>query len=247
MVSQEPEVDPDTSDEPSTPLNEVATKPEGDDENNTPSEGGKDAVQSDGDKKGEDNPSNAEDGWQAIFSPEGARANAWYFWNAKTNETTWENPKESKKSEAESASSTTDPSTSSVQPPLPTEPSTSSEGLPPIDPDLAWLDPSAARGSSSTTGAQSARFNARTGRFQVDPKFTPDRISDYQRSHRQQEAYYDVKGWEQQLEGKGLKRAGEETEDAEGSRKRPSSKQVEKFKQQKQEKKKKKLTSWLAN
>jgi hypothetical protein len=78
-----------------------------------------------------------------------------------------------------------------------------------------------------------------------------------------------VKGWEQQLEGKGLKRAGEDAEDAEGSRKRPSSKQVEKFKQQKQvrsrlisarfswmltevscslqEKKKKKLTSWLAN
>lgn len=78
-----------------------------------------------------------------------------------------------------------------------------------------------------------------------------------------------MKGWEQQLEGKGLKRAGDE--EAEGSRKRPSSRQVEKFKQQKQaspfrtsskrifstdlgfrverfqEKKKKKLTSWLAN
>ncbi|GAA5841322.1 hypothetical protein JCM3766R1_005028 [Sporobolomyces carnicolor] len=186
----------------------------------------------------------AAEAWQAVFSPE---ANAWYFWNAKTNQTTWENPRDAASSssgDAAAGTSTSETSSSSAtaQPPLPSEPAATGE-LPPIDPDLAWLDPSAARGSS--TNAQAARFNARTGRFQVDPKFTPDRISDYQRSHRQQEAYYDVKGWEQQLEGKGLKRAGDE--EAEGSRKRPSSRQVEKFKQQKQEKKKKKLTSWLAN
>ncbi|GAA5913805.1 WW domain-containing protein [Sporobolomyces salmoneus] len=189
---------------------------------------------------------NEEDPWQAVFSPE---ANAWYFWNSKTNQTTWENPRQTSSTSSSSAdpSTSNEPSTASTsQPPLPSEPS---DAPPPIDPELAWLDPSAARasGSGSSMATQAARFNARTGRFQVDPKFTPDRISDYQRSHRQQEAYYDVKGWEQQLEGKGLKRTGEdETGEAEGARKRPSSKQVEKFKQQKQEKKKKKLTSWLA-
>ncbi|GAA5988363.1 hypothetical protein JCM5350_004414 [Sporobolomyces pararoseus] len=249
MASQEPEVDPGSSEKPSTPSNEVSSNPEQDDDNNAASERDEDTRKTEEDEKEAESPSNAGDGWQAVFSPE---ANAWYFWNSKTNETTWENPKQSKKAQAESASTsvpTTEPSTSSApQPPLPSEEPTTSDGLPPIDPDLAWLDPSAAaRGGSSTTSAQSARFNARTGRFQVDSKLTPDRISDYQRSHRQQEAYYDVKGWEQQLEGKGLKRGGDESENAEGSRKRPSSKQVEKFKQQKQEKKKKKLTSWLAN
>ncbi|GAA5940485.1 WW domain-containing protein [Sporobolomyces koalae] len=191
-------------------------------------------------------PSSEPDPWQAVFSPE---ANGWYFWNSKTNETTWTNPR--------------DPTTASTpstapHPPLPTEeptdsqqPPESSNALPPIDPDLAWLDPAAAaRGSSSSTAAQTARFNARTGRFQVENHhLTPDRISDYQRSNRQQEAYYDVKGWEQQLDGKGLKRSATDSNalDASETRKRPSSKQVEKFKQQKQDKKKKKLTSWLAN
>lgn len=38
---------------------------------------------------------------------------------------------------------------------------------------------------------------------------TPDRISEYKRGERQQEAYYDTKGWMDSLEGKGLKRSGE--------------------------------------
>lgn len=217
MASQEPEVDPGSSEKPSTPSNEVSSNPEQDDDNNAASERDEDTRKTEEDEKEAESPSNAGDGWQAVFSPElvysswsskfcastgltnvfeETRANAWYFWNSKTNETTWENPKQSKKAQAESASTsvpTTEPATSSApQPPLPSEEPTTSDGLPPIDPDLAWLDPSA-RGSSSTTSAQSARFNARTGRFQVDPKFTPDRISDYQRSHRQQEAYYDGK------------------------------------------------------
>ncbi|GAA6016225.1 hypothetical protein JCM11491_003774 [Sporobolomyces phaffii] len=177
--------------------------------------------------------------WQAVFSPE---ANAWYFWNSKTNETTWSNPREA----ASSSSAAVEPPPVIGAASSPAEDPASASSLPPIDPELAWLDPSASRGGGvGATGSQAARFNARTGRFQVDQKLTPDRISDYQRGHRQQEAYYDVKGWEQQLEGKGIKRAGEET-DEDGARKRPSAKQVEKFKQQKQEKKKKKLTSWLA-
>lgn len=57
-----------------------------------------------------------------------------------------------------------------------------------------------------------------------------------------------VQGWEQQLAGRGLKRAGAgepAQDDAEGAKRRPSAKQVDKFRQQKEEKKRKKLTSWL--
>jgi len=148
-----------------------------------------------------------------------------------TNETTWTNPKEKNPQADQSVGSTNADETAPTTTALNEGPR---DALPPIDPDLAWLDPTAARATASGSGAgtQAARFNARTGRFQVDPKFTPDRISDYQRSHRQQEAYYDVKGWEQQLEGKGLKRAAEDSE--EGNPKRTTAKQVERFRKQKE-------------
>lgn len=85
----------------------------------------------------------------------------------------------------------------------------------------------------------------------------PDRISEFQRGQRQQEAFYDgasamgselperngaerltpcsrcsVQGWEQSLAGKGLKRGAED--ESTGERKRPSAKQIEKFKQAKE-------------
>lgn len=105
--------------------------------------------------------------------------------DAKTNETTWSNPRQSTSAEAgPSAPTEAEPSDSRAAE-LPTE-----GGLPPIDPDLAWLDPAAARRSAGQV-TQTARFNARTGRFQADPAMNPDRISDFKRGQRQQEAFYD--------------------------------------------------------
>ena len=157
-------------------------------------------------------------------------------------------------------------------------------GLPPIDPDLAWLDPSAARAGAERPVTQTARFNARTGRFQADPSLNPDRISEFQRGQRQQEAYYDgaqslqtrccpcldsnplssVRGWESTLAGQGLKRSDDSA--PEGERKRPSAKELERFRQAKevdkfsfrhsaavrshdflQNKKRRKVASWLAS
>ncbi|GAA5934638.1 hypothetical protein JCM1841_001790 [Sporobolomyces salmonicolor] len=187
--------------------------------------------------------------WQAVFSPE---ANAWYFWNSETGQTTWENPLESSSTPTVPAPATDSAtaaasaaSTSEAAPaPAPADPT----ALPPIDPELAWLDPSAAARTSST-GAQLARFNARTGRFQVDPSMNPDRISDFQRSNRQQEAYFDVTGWQTQLQGQGIKRSAEggDGEGGSATKKRPSSKQIEQFRKSKEEKKRKKLTSWLGS
>ncbi|BGP18124.1 hypothetical protein JCM10213_004225 [Rhodosporidiobolus nylandii] len=186
----------------------------------------------------EEEPAKA-DAWQAVFS---AEANAWYFWNAETNETTWSNPREASASE-----------TTSAPPAEPEASPTAPDTLPEIDPELAWLDPAAAaRGGKSGGGAggltQAARFNARTGRFQADPAMNPDRISDFQRGQRQQEAYYDVAGWEQSLEGKGIKRAGVgSAAGEEGSKKRPSSKEIERFRKNKEDKKRKKLATWLGS
>lgn len=128
------------------------------------------------------------------------RSNAYYFWNAKTNTTTWDNPLET-------------PVASTSAAPLPDE--EAPPPLPPsgpdyggIDPDLAYLDPSLSRSTaaSSATPYFQARFNSRTGRFQGDPTMNPDRISEFKRGERQQEAYYDVSSWQSSLDGKGIKR-----------------------------------------
>ncbi|GAA5919635.1 hypothetical protein JCM6882_006884 [Rhodosporidiobolus microsporus] len=179
-----------------------------------------------------------EDSWQAVFSPE---ANAWYFWNAETQETTWTNPRalaEEPAAQPEAGPSSAATSSKDVVP---------ESGLPGIDPDLAWLDPSAAvRGGKGAGGlTQTARFNARTGRFQGDPALNPDRISDFQRGHRQQEAYFDVEGWETSLNGQGLKRKVEASDDS--AKKRPTTKQVDQFRRAKEDKKRKKLARWLGS
>ncbi|GAA5977444.1 hypothetical protein JCM10908_004981 [Rhodotorula pacifica] len=180
------------------------------------------------------------DEWQAVFS---AEANAWYFWNASTNETTWSNPRQS------TSSLGSDANGGSARMPAATGTAATQghegEGIiPPIDPDLAWLDPNLARAGAGRPITQSARFNARTGRFQADPSLKPDRISEFQRGQRQQEAYYDVRGWENALGGQGIGRAdGTSTEQ---ERKRPSAKELERFRQAKEDKKRRKVSSWLA-
>jgi hypothetical protein len=153
------------------------------------------------------------DDWTAVWS---AEANAYYFWNAKSNETTWENPLLAPAA-----------STSTLPTPAPaTDPSgraiISYDG---IDPELAYLDPSYSRANSSAAPSFQARFNSRTGRFQGDPTMNPDRISEFSRGERQQNAFYDTASWQTSLEGKGLKRSGEEAEG--GTRKKkPTAKEV---------------------
>ncbi|BGP50014.1 hypothetical protein JCM10450v2_005922 [Rhodotorula kratochvilovae] len=242
---------------------ETASKPAAEVEPSTPAQdspGGDEAAEAEGDEKADEGDAEQDednaietaeapaDAWQAVFSQE---ANAWYFWNAQTGETTWTNPRDAPSASAAEASSSASAVAGPSDAPAPAADPAAAEkekdpnALPEIDPDLAWLDPSLAARKSGVPGAQAARFNARTGRFTADPGLNPDRISQFQRGQRQQEAYYDVTGWEQQLAGRGIKRAGEPEEGDEG-KKRPSAKQVEKFRQQKEEKRRKKLNAWLA-
>ncbi|KAM0746178.1 hypothetical protein T439DRAFT_140063 [Meredithblackwellia eburnea MCA 4105] len=145
-------------------------------------------------------------GWQAVWSQE---ASAYYFWNEEQNITTWENP------------------LAGLSPAASREDSkeVTKEDLGGIDPELAFLDPSLAQ-RTPATGAPSfkAQFNSRTGRFQADPSMNPDRISEYSRGERQQQVFYDTKGWQESLGGRGIKRAADE--DGLANKKKVSSKDV---------------------
>ncbi|KAF7292984.1 WW domain-containing protein [Mycena indigotica] len=180
--------------------------------------------------------------WQAIYSPQ---HNAYYFYNTETQETTWTNP---------------------LQPTPTAEASTSQEqvaaqqlGLTPnidpryatmqtaalaqgIDPALAYLDPSlAASGSAGLpAGSFQARFNARTGQFTAMDGRTPDHMSEYERAKRMSTVFFDVDAWERSVA------AEKAAEDEAGGkkRKRPSKKDLERFKEQKRLKKIAK-TAWL--
>ncbi|KAF5325134.1 hypothetical protein D9619_010056 [Psilocybe cf. subviscida] len=125
-----------------------------------------------------------------------------------------------------------------------------------IDPALAHLDPSLLQSSAipgSTSGPGElptfqAKFNARTGQFAPMSSRTPGHLSEYERAKRMSEFYFDVNKWEEDLAKRGGRLMGEEGEqedDGTGKkRKRPSKKDLDRFKEQKKAKKIAK-TAWL--
>lgn len=179
------------------------------------------------DQHAEPTPPPATTAWQAIFSPQ---FNAYYFYNAETQQTTWENP----------LAQTTSTSPPSTEPDPSSTPSTTNPysalhaaalqaG---IDPSLAHLDPSLL---SSLPGAPgpgptsfTAKFNARTGQFTRPDARDPTHLSEHARATRMSEFYFDVKAWEEELARRGGALMGEEGEGgAEGrKRKRPSKKDL---------------------
>ena len=87
------------------------------------------------------------------------RRAAYYFFNTLTNEVTWQNPLEGDASSGNAEASTSAAPAEDQGP-----------DLGGIDPELAFLDPTLKRqlqGGSGATPAFQARFNSRTGRFQV--------------------------------------------------------------------------------
>nr|GAT44438.1 predicted protein [Mycena chlorophos] len=184
--------------------------------------------------------------WQAIYSPQ---HNAYYFYNTETQETTWTNPlqagaeasgsgsapQQQQDAAAAAAASSIDPRYAAMQN------AAMAQG---IDPALAYLDPSFA-GSASTSaglpaGSFQARFNARTGQFTAMDGRTPDHMSEYERAKRMSTVFFDVEAWEKSVA------ADKAAEDEAGGRKRkrPSKKDLERFKEQKRLKKIAK-TAWL--
>lgn len=166
--------------------------------------------------------------WQAIWSP---AHNAYYFYNAQTQETTWTNPlRTSAAPSAASAASTStspEPSTSAI-PATPAslaslyqlQEAAAAQG---IDPSLAHLDPTLIAGPSSSGAGfeHAAKFNARTGAFTKADARDPTHLSEYERAKRMSQFYFDVNAWEAEVAER------KQQEEAEGKkRKRPSKKDL---------------------
>lgn len=167
---------------------------------------------------GGDNAYPTQGDWQAIWAP---AQNAYYFYNTRTNETTWTNPLQplpSTSSEASGAeaSASTHTTSSSVHA---AQTAAAAAG---IDPSLAYLDPSLGLPGSSPAGTFTAKFNARTGAFARIDARDPSHLSESERAKRMSEVYFDVGAWEKELE----QRNEEEAEGAGKKRKRPSKKDL---------------------
>ncbi|KAI0649859.1 hypothetical protein C8Q79DRAFT_902411 [Trametes meyenii] len=181
--------------------------------------------------------------WQAVWSP---AHNAYYFYNSATHETTWANPLQDSNAEAGPSTTSADSATS---PPSTTAASSSTVDLyaaaaaQGIDPALAFLDPSLAAGPSNPAAfTYTAKFNARTGAFARPDSRDPTHLSEFERAKRMSEFYFDVNAWEGEVEMRKLQEAQEEEEGK--KRKRPTKKDLERFKEQKRQKKLAK-TAWL--
>ncbi|KAH8929568.1 hypothetical protein BT69DRAFT_1345747 [Atractiella rhizophila] len=173
-------------------------------------------------------------------------ANAYYFWNSKTNETTWNNPMDPSASSSNTYNSTASTSGEGRHPhPLPANPMTTHEAGE-IDPDLLYLDPSLSASHAASSGyAATASFNARTGRFQNDVSMNPERVSEIERMKRQNQFFFDYEGWTKlkdlEQESAQLNGLAEEKRKS----KRPTRKEVERYKAKKEEKKRKHQLAWL--
>lgn len=143
--------------------------------------------------------------WQAIWSPQ---HNAYYFYNLRTNETTWTNP----------LATTADANTAASSARYNAEAAALAQG---IDPALAYLDPSLAAGPSNPAAfTYAAKFNARTGAFAKPDARNPEHVSEYERMKRMSQFYFDVDEWQQQLEKQ------QEEEETGKKRKKPTKKDL---------------------
>jgi len=114
----------------------------------------------------------------------------------KTKATTWENPL---------TAATVPTTTSQAQDTATRRPNIAA--LNGIDPELAYLDPNLSAAMASKPGSTAkivpgrslsatARFNARTGKFESDPNRGPESVNEFNRMKRQSGFYFDVEAWE---------------------------------------------------
>ncbi|KAG6912585.1 hypothetical protein DXG01_013600 [Tephrocybe rancida] len=89
-----------------------------------------------------------------------------------------------------------------------------------------------------------AKFNARTGQFARPDTRDPSHMSEHARAARMSEFYFDVGAWEKQLAEQGGSIMGSAEGEEGKKRKRPSKKDLDRFKEQKKQKKLAK-TAWL--
>ncbi|KAH7107069.1 hypothetical protein BKA62DRAFT_611345 [Auriculariales sp. MPI-PUGE-AT-0066] len=142
--------------------------------------------------------------WQAVWSPP---HNAYYFFNTRTQETTWVNPLAPPASEsAQPDQSVALTFADSALQPVASSSATLAEGhdaysaavAAGIDPELAYLDPTLALPQMPGGGPMSfaAKFNSRTGAFTAASARAPEHLNEFERAKRMSEMYFDVGKWE---------------------------------------------------
>lgn len=167
--------------------------------------------------------------WQAVWSP---AHNAYYFFNTRTQETTWVNPLQPPESTAPTSTALVRAaelpvaSTSTSTRPAETHDPYAAALAAGIDPELAHLDPTLALPSLTPSGpmAFAAKFNARTGAFAKTDARTPEHLGEWERARRMSEMYFDVNKWEQEV---AERKEQERQDELDGKkRKRPSKKDL---------------------
>jgi len=164
--------------------------------------------------------------WQAIWS---AQHNSYYFYNARTGETTWVNPlnPDGQGNAYASSSHQYDAAAAAI-----------AAG---IDPELAYLDPSLALSTHAPeAGTFQAKFNARTGAFTKQDARDPTHLGEWERAQRMSSVYFDTAAYDEEVQ----RQKREEEEEGARKKKRVTKKDLERFKEQKRLKKIAK-TAWL--
>jgi WW domain len=159
-------------------------------------------------------PAQEPDPWQAIWEP---KANAYYFYNAETHETTWLNPRVPKE-EAEAYLA--------AHPPMLDEP-----------PPEEIYDPEKGQ------YAFAARFNAKTGKWQNNPEHTAENFSTEGQIMRSTREYFDVS---QMTEGKIVGKSGGALKSERRTMKIPKA-QLKELIRRKREKKDRNKREWYRN
>ncbi len=159
-----------------------------------------------------------EDGWTAIFEP---NYNAYYFYNSKTGETTWDNPR------ANDRHATAPAETRAGERLETTE----------EDKEREEYAQSFPQQQDETDYAFAARFNRRTGRFVGDPNRTVDNNTVDARTERKMRRIIDPDAAENQHDGRSLR--------AERAKLKYTKKEMAEFKLKYKEKKNQARRGWL--
>ncbi|KAA8912428.1 hypothetical protein FN846DRAFT_933065 [Sphaerosporella brunnea] len=180
-----------------------------------------------------------DDGWQPVWNP---TYGSYYFYNSKTGETTWTNPRVPEATNAplaapaniQAGSPDGAVAAAAYHDPLQYNPAIHGD----YDPTAPYAQPREEPQEASTDYTATAAFNRFTGKF--TPAFSakvPENYNDENKSRRQMEFYFDVDAAANSHDGKSLK--------AERQTRKLSKKELKAFKEKRRAKKEEKRKAWL--
>jgi hypothetical protein len=178
-----------------------------------------------------------DDGWQPIWDP---TFGSYYFYNSKTGDTTWTNPRVPEATNApfvaaEAGSPEGSTAAAAYHDPLQYNPAIHGD----YDPTAPYAQPrETPQEAAPAEYTATAAFNRFTGKF--TPSFStkvPENYNDENKSKRQMEFYFDVDAAANSHDGKSLK--------AERQTRKLTKKELKAFKEKRRARKEEKRKAWL--